>query len=891
MKRHSNIIHTWLNAIGWSRHFTPLSLGEGRGGEAFISLLLLLFFSLTTSAQIRGVVIDAEKGDTILYPSATYRGHHVAVSGNAMGEYTIERHNGWQLTFTAVGYKPKTITINTSTPEVLNVKLKPDTRQLAEVVVKSKRAKYSRKNNPAVELMKRVIAAKERTNLENHDYLSYTKYQKLTLAINDITPADIDSGFIGKHKWLLDQVETSPYNGKLILPLTVDETVTQHIYRKDPKDEKDIVMGQSSSGVNQLIQTGDIMTVAMKDVFTDVDIYDDQVRLLQYPFTSPIGKDAIAFYRYYIEDTVYVDHDLCYHLQFIPNNQQDFGFRGELYILADSTLHVKRCNLTIPKRSDVNFVENLQIQQEYRKLPNGEWALSVDDMIVEMKVAKFLSKALITRTTRLSDYDFQPLAKQLFKGKAKVKREADSQMRDEAFWNKYRTVELTKSESSMSAFVHRIEQIKGFKYIIFGAKAFIENFVETGDENHPSKFDFGPVNTLITKNFIDGYRARISGQTTANLNKHWFFQGYYAHGFDSKKNYYDAMLTYSLNKKDYLPREFPKRTLSFESTYDIMSPSDKFMQTDKDNVFTAFKWAKVDKMMFYNRQQLKFEYEQEWGMKTTIGLKTEENEAAGALFFNPLNSGFTYTLPEGTRVGDLIHNGKIRTTELSLQFQLAPGRTYINTKQRRLPINLDAPVFTLGHTMGLKNVLGGDYNYNFTEAGIYKRFWMNSWGKIDVYLKAGAQWNQVPYPLLIMPAANLSYIIEDETFNLINNMEFLNDRYASLDASWDLNGKIFNRIPLLKKLKWREYIGVKALWGKLTDKNNPYLEQNAGSATLMQFPEGCYVMDPHKPYVELIAGVHNIFKLLHVEYVHRCNYNELPTAHKNGVRLMMRLTF
>ena len=891
MKRHSNIIHAWRNAIGWSRHFTPLSLGEGRGGEAFISLLLLLFFSLTTHAQLRGVVVDAEKGDTILYPSATYRGHHIAVSGNAMGEYTIERHNGWQLTFTAVGYKPKTITINASTPEVLNVKLKPDTRQLAEVVVKSKRAKYSRKNNPAVELMKRVIAAKKRTNLENHDYLSYTKYQKLTMAINDITPADMDSGFIGKHKWLLDQVETSSYNGKLILPLTVDETVTQHLFRKNPKDEKDIVMGQSSSGVNQLIQTGDIMTVAMKDVLTDVDIYDDQVRLLQYPFTSPIGKDAIAFYRYYIEDTVYVDHDLCYHLQFIPNNQQDFGFRGELYILADSSLHVKRCNLTIPKRSDVNFVENLQIQQEYRKLPNGEWALSVDDMIVEMKVAKFLSKVLITRTTRLSDYDFQPLAKQLFKGKAKVKREANSQMRDEAFWNKYRTVELTKSESSMSAFVHRIEQIKGFKYIIFGAKAFIENFVETGDENHPSKFDFGPVNTLITKNFIDGYRTRISGQTTANLNKHWFFQGYYAHGFHSKKNYYDAMLTYSLNKKDYLPREFPKRTISFESTYDIMSPSDKFMQTDKDNVFTAFKWAKVDKMMFYNRQQLKFEYEQEWGLKTTIGLKTEENEAAGALYFNPINSGFIYDTPEGTPVGDLIHNGKIRTTELSLQFQLAPGRTYINTKQRRLPINLDAPVFTLGHTMGLKDVLGGDYKYNFTEAGIYKRFWMNSWGKIDVYLKAGAQWNRVPYPLLIMPAANLSYIIEDETFNLINNMEFLNDRYASLDASWDLNGKIFNRIPLLKKLKWREYLGVKALWGKLTDKNNPYLAQNENSSVLMQFPEGCYIMDPHKPYVELIAGVHNIFKLLHVEYVHRCNYNELPTAHKNGIRLMMRLTF
>ena len=310
---------------------------------------------------------------------------------------------------------------------------------------------------------------------------------------------------------------------------------------------------------------------------------------MQYPFTSPIGKDAIAFYRYYIQDTVYVDRDLCYHLEFMPNNQQDFGFRGELYILADSTLHVKKCNLTIPKRSDVNFVDNLQIKQEYTRLPNGEWALSVDDMIVEMSLMKFLTKAVVIRTTRLTDYAFDELPKVLFKGKAKEKREANALMRDENFWNQYRSVELTKSESSMDAFIHRLEQIRGFKYIIFGAKALIENFVETGDENHPSKFDIGPINTIISKNFIDGYRTRISGQSTANLNKHWFFSGYYARGWHSKKNYYKGEVTYSFNKKDYLPREFPKRTLTLTSTYDIMSPSDKFVHTDKDNVFTAFK--------------------------------------------------------------------------------------------------------------------------------------------------------------------------------------------------------------------------------------------------------------------------------------------------------------
>ena len=851
--------------------------------------------SMAARAQLSGVVTDAATGDTLLYPSASYKGHHIAVSGNAQGRYSIERHEGWVLTFSAVGYQSRNITITGKTPQTLNIKLKPDTKTLAEVVVRQKRGRYSRKDNPAVELMKRVVAAKKKTDLANHAYYQYNKYQKITLAVNDIQPSDIDSGFFAKKQWLIDQIETSPYNHKLILPVSVDETVTQHIYRKDPKSEKDIVMGQQSTGVNQLLATGDILNTALKDVFTDIDLYDDQIRLLQFPFTSPIGKNAVAFYRYYIADTVYVDRDLCYHLEFLPNNQQDFGFRGDLYVLADSTLHVKRCELTIPKRSDVNFVENLRVTQEYAKLPNGEWVLSVDDMIVEMKVASFLSKVLVTRTTRLSDYAFDPLPKQLFKGKASSRREANANMRDEAFWNQYRTVELTKSETGMNAFIHRIEQLKGFKYVIFGVKALVENFVETGDLNHPSKLDVGPVNTMVTSNFIDGLRFRVSGQTTANLNKHWFFSGYYAHGVNSHKNYYKGEVTYSFNKKDYLPREFPKRTLTFTSTYDVMAPSDKFMHTDKDNVFTAFKWAKVDKMMFYNRQQLQFDFEEEWGLKTTFELKTEEDEAAGRLFFQTLDSHVDMAsdingLSE-KMAGKYLHNGKMRTTELTLQFQLASGRTYINTKQRRIPMNLDAPVFTLRHTMGVKGLLGGDYTYNLTEAGIYKRFWMNSWGKIDTYIKAGAQWNKVPYPLLIMPAANLSYIVQNETFNLINNMEFLNDRYASLDVSWDLNGKIFNRIPLLKKLKWREYIGVKTLWGTLTDKNNPTLEKNAGDPVLMVFPSGSYVMDSKRPYVELVAGVHNIFKIVHVEFVHRCNYTYLPIAHRNGIRLMMRMTF
>lgn len=850
--------------------------------KAFV--LLLLIFSLAIDAQtIRGVVVDEETGDSIPHPGLQYKKGKVVMSGGSDGSFSIPRLNDEYLTVSAVGYKTLQILIGPNTPARMRITLKPDTKRLKEVTVRGKKGKYSRKNNPAVELMRRVIAAKKRNDLENHDYYRYDKYQKLTLAVNDITPAEVEKEKGKNRQWLVNQIEFCPYNNKLILPLSVDETVTQHIYRKDPKKEKTIVLGQRATGVNDLIQTGEMLNTVLKDVFTDVDLYDDQIRLLQYPFTSPIGKDAIAFYRFYIVDTVYVDRDECYHLEFTPNNQQDFGFRGELWVLTDSTLHVKKCRLSLPRKSDVNFTDNLSVTQEFTKLPNGEWVLTTDDMYVEMSVVDFLTKAVVIRTTRMTDYAFDPIPDKAFKGKAKVKYDPSSRMRGDDFWADNRTVELTGSERGMGTFIDNLTKTKGFKYLLFGMKVLIENYVETGGKTHPSLVDIGPINTMVSTNFIDGMRTRLSAQTTANLNPHLFVSGYYARGWDSRKNYYKGQVTYSFNKKEYMPWEFPKRTLTFTSTYDVCSPSDKFMPTDKDNVFTSFKWTDVDKMMFYNRQELAFEYEQDWGFKTTVKLKTEENEACGKLYFTPLSLYDAET--------PALEHGKIRTTEASIELRYAPGETYVNTKQRRLKINYDPPVFTLSHTVGVKGVLGGDYNYNFTEASVYKRFWLNSWGKLDVTLKGGIQWNKVPFPLLIMPAANLSYIVEDETFNMINNMEFLNDRYASLDVSWDLNGKIFNRIPLIKKLKWREWLGVKVLWGTLTDKNNPTLAANAGDPLLMQFPEGSYVMDPHRPYIELIAGIHNIFKIFHVQFVHRLNYNGLPTAKKNGVRLMMRFTF
>ena len=844
-------------------------------------IILSLFcwtLAVAANAQLTGVVVDKETGDTIPYSSIIYKTKKVAVAGEADGTFSIERHNGWTLTIKAMGYKSQNISIKSSTPNHIVVRLKSDAQNLDEVIIKStKKNKYSRKNNPAVELMKRVVEAKKRTDLENHDYYSFNKYQKLTLAVNDVTPEELEEVQAKNQQWVVDQVELCPFNNKLILPVSVDETVTQHIYRKSPKAHKDIITGQRSKGVNQLFETGDILNTMLKDIFTDVDIYDDQVRLFQYHFTSPIGKDAVAFYRFYIEDTVYVGRDLCYHLQFTPNNQQDFGFRGELYILADSSLHVKKCNLSLPKRSDVNFVENLRVEQEYTKLADGEWVLTVDNMIVEMALTNFLSKAVVVRSTYLFDYSFETIPKKRFKGRARSTVAADARMKNNDFWNSNRQGDLTDSEARMDNFVNSLKQVKGFKFLLIGAKALIENFVETSAPGKKSKFDIGPVNTIVSSNFVDGYRFRFGGQTTAALNKHLYWKGYIARGLDTKKTYYSSTVTYSFNKKEYQPTEFPVKSLAFTTAYDVMSPSDKFLYTDKDNVFTAFRWQKADQMYFYNRQELKFDWENEDGFRAQFGMKTESNEPTGELHFR--------------HVGDGYNVKKLRTTEMTLGFIYCPGRTYVNTKQNRFPINFDAPEVSLTHTMGFDGLLGGQYKYNYTELGIYKRFWLNSWGKFDIRLTGGAQWDKVPFPLLIMPPSNLSYIIEEGTFSLLGNMEFLNDRFVTLDINWDMNGKIFNRIPVLHKLKWREKIGVRGMVGHLTDKNNPFLGKNSNSDFLFVFPEGTHLMNGAEPYMEFHVGIHNIFKFFEVDYVRRMSYTGFHGVKKHGVRFTFEFSF
>lgn len=754
-------------------------------------------------------------------------------------------------------------------------------RNMKELTVKPKRERYRRKGNPAVELMRRVIAAKGDHSLEKNDYAQYHKYQRLTFALNGITQSMVDSLRILRSPLARRQIEYCPQTDDFILPFHYAETASHHLYRRSPERRRDYILGTNSAGVADLFPTGDILNTVLESVFTDVNVYDDVITLLERKFTSPLSsRAAISFFRFYIEDTVRVDTArTAIQLSFVPQNPQDFGFTGRLWVLNDSTYRVHECALYLPVRSSVNYVTRLVIQQKFTDLPTGQRVLQTDDLFAELGILKGQRPFMVHRAIAYTGYSTSPIPDSLFQA-SDHRREGTDRIVDPSFWAAHRVDSLSRGESSLDSLTHALEESTRRNPLMYLLRVVIANYAHTNADFRESRLDIGPLMSTVSHNTIDGYRLRLSAQTTARLHPHLFFKGYLARGISSRRWYGMAEAEYSFLRKQYSPLEFPRHSITLQYQNDVFSPADLMWQhgRDKDNVWVSFKTQTVDHLMFSRHYLARYELETNDHLTARLQLKHTRLTPCGALFYRRL---------DGSMVDHL------RTAELTASLRWAPGEEIVNSRQRRRYVNRNNPVFGLAHTVGFKGVFGSDYRYHLTEVTAFERLWLNSYGRIDFNLRAAAEWNRVPFPLLLMPVANNSYIITRDMFCMINNMEFINDRYLSLQVEWDLSGKLLNRIPLIQRLKLREVIGIKALWGHLTSKNDPL--RHAGSPDLFEMPsrQGVSIVHPmtSTPYLELNVGLHNIFKIIRIDYVRRLNYLDFPGTKKHGWRFGLVFEF
>jgi hypothetical protein len=835
------------------------------------TLIVMPGFLAAQQTRIRGVVTDASDGDPLPYAN-------VALLPASLGIGTITDDNGrYTLTFTAegkdihfsyVGYEPQTLPLSAAKNGVLSVQLKPLTTQLEGVAIIGQRTRYRNRDNPAVELIRKAIANKDNNRLEKNATYEYERYEKIQLSINELNDSVKNGALFRKFPFLHQYVDTSKLTGNLSLPVFLRENISEHYFRKQPQASKEFLIASRSANFHDFIEP-ETIGVFMDGLVGKSNIYDNRIMVLENEYMSPMSPLSPNFYRYHILDTVDVSGTNCIELSVYPRNPQDFGFRGSLYITNDSSYAVKRAELAFTQNTNVNFVNEFSLTQEYTWI-DSTWCLTLDEATIDFSLTKKKSMMLGKRTNTYGKYRFNHrIPEMTFMGIHQVDKIPDYDRRANQYWLDNRPIPLTRSEQGVYDMIVDMKSDRLFNRLLNLAGIVFSGYIDAG------KVDIGPMGTLFSFNEVEGGRLRLGGKTNARFSRHLFFEGYGAYGFKDEKFKYQAGAMYSFSPRKLHPWEYPMNLLSVYYENNIETPGQFFLFGSADRLLLSFHRGHAQQMVYHRTFTANYEREFTSGFSFKPSLTRREERPAGGLAF-------------ADAYGDVDH---ITSTQFGMRVRFAPNERFYQVQRNRFPLNHTNPVFTVNYNYGMKDVWGGDYSFHRLEVGLDKRSWFSSLGFADIWLKAGKIWGTVPFPLLVIHQANQNYAYQDEAYNMMNYMEFVSDRYAQLNLSHCFNGWIFNRVPLIRKLKWREFVTFKALWGEVSSKNRP--ENNPG---LLRFPvngdgvPAMYRLD-RKPYMEASVAIDNVFKFLRIDLIKRINYLDHPDVPEWGVRFRLRFVF
>jgi len=604
-----------------------------------------------------------------------------------------------------------------------------------------------------------------------------------------------------------------------------------------------------------------------------VDIYNNDIFLVGTNFLSPISVTAPTFYKFFITDTVVVNNQKLIELSFTPRNTTDQLLEGKLYITQDGNYAVEGDLLTVNKHVNVNFLNYMQVKQEFAQNPDGRYHVSKSTILANFALTQNRTGGLFgLREIVYGDYLVnKPRPDSLYQHNDLSA--SDSAMnRNDAFWKQNRLDSLTTAESRTYKNTDSLRNLKSFQRTLDWLTFLLAGYKNEG------WFEIGPSNAFYSFNPIEGSKFRFGGRTTPELSKRYYFENYLAYGTTDKKFKGFLSATYSFSDKSIY--QFPQNYIRADVQYDTFIPGENFQFVNEDNLLLSFKRGNNTKYLYDLNYRLNYIHEYENHFSYNIGFQTENLSPAGSLYFQNYDNN-----------GQLQNIHNLLSADLSLSVRYAPGEQFYQGKIYRYPVPSRHPVLSFDYDEGFKNLLNGQYSWQKLHARIDKRFFFSFLGYADVTTEAGHLFGQVPYPLLDIFHANQTYSYQVYSYNLMNFLEFTADHYESISIDQHFQGFFFNKIPLLKKLKWRETASFKVIYGGLSDQNNPSIHPS-----LFQFPVSAngqpitYGLGK-TPYMEGSVGIENIFKFVRVDLVHRFTYLDHPDVAKWGIRTLVQLSF
>lgn len=847
-----------------------LFVSEGKNFFALCIFSLLcctLSHAQTSSFAITGIVSDSVTGKPIESIAVSLQKSKVGTLTDEEGEFRLTNNKTTKatLTLSGMGYKTKEITILPGKYYKLHIKMVSTGVQISEVVIKQTKEKYSKKNNPAVDLIKKVIEHKYKHYIESENYWRYSEYERVFFAINDFNP---NKGILKSQKYLAKYADTSRIDGRKILPYTVREYYRDVYQRKSPRETKKIVLGYNQQGIDKKMDNSGFSS-ATDETFKDINIRDNQINLFMIGFVGPLSNSlSVDFYKWYIRDTVMIDSKKYIQLGFLPFNTRDVGFSGDLFVRDDSTYAIKKVLLRIPKKANINFVKTMLVEQEFDQLKSGLWAPSRFTTMVNFEYEK-IGKLYVQKDQTFTNISTGLNYKEVFAISDPEIKMNGYDNHEAKFWQENRPATGVKDLRLDSLYIEATQN----KTVRIGIKVadFLQSgYVHTIWDPKLNKVDFGSVQTLYSSNDLEGTRLRLGVLTTANFNHNLFLFGYGAYGTSDKVWKYYGEVAWAFKRRQLIKDEFPRKNLTLSYKYDVNTLGQRYLQATRDNFLQSFRIRDVDNMSYKRTIELNYVHESQSGFSVmAFGRKSDESPG-GNLLFN---------------YQDATSLASLRTTEVGVTLRYAHNEKFVQMKRRREPIPTESTILTFENSWGLNSILGGDFSYHVMGLGLEKAKWVAPFGKLFLSVKAEKMWGTVPFPLLLMPNANNSYTIQRGAFNLITPLEFINDRQLTFMLDYHMGGWLFNRIPLIKSYKLREVFGFHSLLGDLSDKNNPEFNSKA-----MNFPIITHSMGK-TPYMEYNVGIENILKFFRVDYVRRLNYLGHPDIDKNGVRFGFRMQF
>lgn len=846
------------------------------------TLGLLLIFQSSYAQQyitIKGRVINADNSEPIPYASIKVVGaeKEIGASSNDKGEYTLSIPSTYQkIRISSVGFDSEEYPVSTEKEQYIRVMLFP-ANSIEEVVVKApKRVKYSNKNNPAVELIRKVVEHREQNRLTGQKYAEFDQYEKISLGLSNLNDKFKNRKVFKKYQFLFEEADSVKEGGNYVLPAYMEEKFSKVYYRKDPNAKKQYILAERKAEFDPKFVDNDGLSTYFNRLYDEVEIYDNNINILTNQFLSPIANSAPTFYRFYITDTVKNKDETLVELSFFPRNKNDLLFKGKLYVTLDGNYAVKAAEMTVADEINLNFVRDLDIQLGFSKTNDNKYYLTKSSLGIDFALTgkgKGIKGKRVVLIDKYQNGMQRPDSIYNVPDQFVVIPEEAPEQKEESYWATLRPEPLSRSESIIYNNIDSLQKMPSFRTFMDLSALILSGYKQAGP------VEIGPVNTFYSYNPIEGFRLRVGGRTTEQLSKRFYVEGYGAYGFEDKKWKYFAAATYSLNNKSIY--KFPQHYVRVSASYDTKIPGQNLEFVQEDNVLLSFKRGENKSYLYNEVYRVDYKVEFNNNLSMNAGLGMWKQTPAGVLQF---------ALPQDD--GSLMPINNLNSTEFNVGIRYAPHEEFYQGKLYRTPIFNKYPILNFNYTAGIKDLFGGEHNYHNFSLGVFKRFYLSQLGYADVNVDgtyiAGSN---LPFPVLNIHRANQTYAYQLQSYNLMNFMEFISDHHASINVQYYMNGFIFNKIPLLNKLKLREVFSFKGVYGGLRDENNPsynpdvYAWQTNSDGDRMSFTFGS------EPYMEASAGVANIFKVLRVDVVKRLNYLDNPNAPEWGIRARIKFDF